>query len=196
MRRVASGALVLALAGGVAASAQATPPRERARASASLPAFRVNLGHRPRGVSRTRLRYLVSKSARRWRIRIVGYTRRSPNRVDRHNVIGFSSRLPLTAAGQTRLATTYVNGRPVRREWDIRLNARLRWQQGPALPTGRQIDLETVLLHELGHAVGARHTAKCADSPMYDDIGGGEWWRSKRDWYRRGCPNAPRRPRS
>jgi hypothetical protein len=65
---------------------------------------------------------------------------------------------------------------------------------GPARPAADEYDLESVVLHELGHMAGNRkHSRRCMNSPMGLALGMGEWWRTPHDWYRRGCPlSAPR----
>jgi hypothetical protein len=51
------------------------------------------------------------------------------------------------------------------------------------------MDLETVILHELGHVAGNRfHVPRgCADTPMVIGLATGEWWRSTTDFSYRGC---------
>jgi hypothetical protein len=59
------------------------------------------------------------------------------------------------------------------------------WAAGPGYPALDQIDLESVLLHEVGHMAGTkRHRKPCANSPMVEVLGAGEWWRGPRDkWF-------------
>lgn len=49
-------------------------------------------------------------------------------------------------------------------------NAAFNWNQGPRYPTAQEIDLETVMIHEMGHFADP-------SAP-----------------HQRGCPNSPRRP--
>ena len=41
------------------------------------------------------------------------------------------------------------------------------------------------MIHELGHLAGnKRHRGRCANSPMIEALGAGEWWRGARDkWF-------------
>jgi hypothetical protein len=66
---------------------------------------------------------------------------------------------------------------------DIAVNPNPRWQFGPAHPDARQIDLETTILHELGHASGLGHTPEPCTlaSPMGPATVAGDWWRSPED---------------
>jgi hypothetical protein len=60
-----------------------------------------------------------------------------------------------------------------------------KWSAGPGYPGLDEIDLESVVLHELGHMAGnKKHTARCANSPLGEALGAGEWWRGPRDkWF-------------
>jgi hypothetical protein len=153
------------------------------------PELYVNLSHRPRGVSASRFRYLVHKSARRWGIRVAGFTDRPPQRGDGINVIGFS-RITEGDNGDTLAISTFIDGAPTRRELDVRLNSQRRWEEGPTLPAFSEWDLETVILHELGHAAGAQHTRRCLNSPMAPGLANGEWWRGSKNWFRYHCSNS------
>ena len=85
------------------------------------------------------------------------------------------------------LTTTFtLRGRVV--EQDVRFNAAAPWNQGPRYPDFDEMDLESVVLHEFGHMAGVhRHKARCANSPMVEAIGPGEWWRGPHDDWFFGC---------
>jgi hypothetical protein len=43
-------------------------------------------------------------------------------------------------------------------------------------------DLESVLIHELGHFAGNKeHAAQCTNSPMASGLAAGEWWHGPRN---------------
>jgi hypothetical protein len=70
-------------------------------------------------------------------------------------------------------------------ERDLALSADENWSAGPDYPALDEIDLESVLIHELGHMAGNRkHRRTCSNSPMIEALGEGEWWRGARDhWF-------------
>ena len=70
-------------------------------------------------------------------------------------------------------------------ESDLALRADESWAQGPDYPALDEVDLESVLLHELGHMAGnKKHRSRCTNSPMIEALGAGEWWRGARDkWF-------------
>ena len=87
-------------------------------------------------------------------------------------------------AGVLGLQTDYIKrGKVVER--DLALRAGENWAAGPDYPALDEVDLESVLIHELGHMAGNKaHTARCANSPMDEALGAGEWWRGSRDkWF-------------
>jgi hypothetical protein len=100
---------------------------------------------------------------------------------------------------RTRPYTDYVSqqkcdpGPPVvttTYEYDVRLNSRFTvWQTGPAYPSTNQVDIESVLLHELGHVAGLGHTSEpCpTSSPMAASSFSGDWWRSATDYSKTFC---------
>jgi len=166
----------------------------------------------PDRVDAGRFAAILGTSARRWGLRPQGPTPLVAGRADGHNVVGFSSAIQpgalgvqrdrivryyrrarrclvyRTAAGQVVKrqcvlgAPRYVGSRVAER--DIVLDPGVRWQAGPDYPGGEEYDLETVLLHELGHFAGNKaHVKRCQNSPMLDALAAGEWWRTPGDWY-------------
>jgi hypothetical protein len=63
------------------------------------------------------------------------------------------------------------------------------WYIGPSYPTGDQVDLETVLLHELGHAAGLDHQLQQCDpsTPMYPSTSNGDFWRGVDETHIQAC---------
>jgi hypothetical protein len=170
-------------------------------------------GRRSPGVGRARLEMLVRNSARRWRLRVRGPVGSVPVLGDGRSEVGFSGALVAARA----LGTTIIQRHRVVRvrricspsacrtirtrlrafvtERDLALRPGIAWQPGPAHPSRRQYDLETVILHELGHVAGnLRHTGVgCHDTPMVRALDRGEWWRSTSDFHYRDCGAAARR---
>lgn len=158
----------------------------------------------PALVAPARWHALVESSARRWGMRVVGRIATAPRHGNRRNEIGFSTRVPRSALGvQTatvlrRIATVSVCGpvrcRLVRRvvsrrviDRDVTVAPNRRWQPGPDPPGLREFDLQTTLIHELGHAAGNDHRPRCVNSPMVRSLRPGEWWRAPDDFRWRGC---------
>jgi hypothetical protein len=140
----------------------------------------------PPSVSRARFLALVRNSGRRWRLHSAGTRPGRPAFGNGTSEVGFSNaQIPRGALGVT------IIGRPVRgrRERDLILRADVPWEQGPNYPTRGRIDLETVLLHELGHVAGNQYHVPraCTDTPMIVALDTGEWWRSTVDFSYRGC---------
>lgn len=157
----------------------------------------------PSDVDGSRWASVARRSARRWGMSIRRHTSRSP-RLDGYLVLGFSWALPDRVLGEEqrwfkrarrcrnhrhRGGRRHRHCRMVRRlvDNDVAINANLQWQDGPAYPGRGQFDLETVVLHELGHYADNGHRRGCANSPLVDRGAPGEWWRAPQDWFRLGC---------
>jgi hypothetical protein len=167
----------------------------------------LTLGEGSPSVSRSRFVALVRNSARRWRLDPRGPVKRVPRVGDGHNDVGFAASLVsqgalgtttllrqnyvrvrrVCAASGCRMTHTPAGSRVVER--DLALLPDVPWAQGPAHPGADEYDLETVVLHELGHWAGnLRHTpVGCHDTPMVKGLGPGEWWRSSSDWHYDAC---------
>jgi hypothetical protein len=162
-------------------------PRNIGRSNGA--SFRIRTSGIPAGLSRARFLALVRNSARRWRLHSAGTV---PGRVvfgNGRSEVGFSTaQVPQEAIAVTVVSRRRTNGR---RERDLILRADIPWQPGPDHPTRAQIDLETVILHELGHFAGNEfHVPRgCRDTPMVVGLATGEWWRSTTDFSYRGCGN-------
>jgi hypothetical protein len=174
------------------------------------------LGEGSPSVSRSRLVAVVRNSARRWRLDARGPVKRVPRLGDGHDDVGFAAALVsegalgtttllrqnyvrvrrVCAAAGCRTTRTPIGTRIVER--DLALLPDVPWAQGPAHPTGDEYDLETVILHELGHWAGnLRHTpVGCHDTPMVKGLAPGEWWRSPSDWHYDACGSARARAAS
>lgn len=157
------------------------------------------------GVSPERFNLLVLRSASRWGLRYLGLAGNRPGVRDGISVVGFSSATPYGVLGVTtsykkpvwrmrrvcRVKRTRAGGRKrvcrgvpyiARRvftgESDVELSTSVIWQDGPQLPSVREQDLESTIIHELGHFAGnSGHVSGCVNSPMIDALGGGEYWR-------------------
>jgi hypothetical protein len=140
----------------------------------------------PAGVSRARFLGLVRNSARRWRLHSVGRRAGRPVFGNGRSEVGFSDQVPRQALGVTVFGRRGPGGR---RERDLLLRADLPWEPGPQHPTRGRIDLETVILHELGHVAGNRfHVPRgCRNTRMVVGLATGEWWRSTADFSYRSC---------
>jgi len=154
----------------------------RSIGSSNGTSFLIRTGGVPPGVSKTRFLTLVRNSARRWRLHSLGRRPGRPVFGNGRSEVGFSTaQVPPGALGVT------IFGRHGER--DLILRADIRWDAGPAHPDRRHVDLETVLLHELGHVAGNRfHVPRgCRDTPMVVGLATGEWWRSTTDFSYRAC---------
>ncbi|HWK29662.1 MAG TPA: hypothetical protein VNS09_24060 [Solirubrobacter sp.] len=143
--------------------------------------FHLSSAAFPAEVSRERFRALARTTATRWSLKTLRWTSAPAGVQDGVSVAGFSTAVARDVLG---VQTDYVrDGRVV--ESDLALNAREHWAEGPDYPALDQVDLESVLLHELGHMAGnKKHRAQCANSPLMEALGAGEWWRGPRDkWF-------------
>ena len=154
--------------------------------------LRVSTANLPPGVSAARFVALVRATAARWGLPYAGTTRAAVRLGDGRNTVGFARDVPRPALGVTDVdRIAYLRaGRVVARrivEQDTRFAYDAPWDPGPALPDDRHFDLETVIVHELGHYAGNRHVRNCRDSPMWVALSPGEWWHSPTDWFQHGC---------
>ena len=143
--------------------------------------FYLSSANFPPTVDGKRFQKLARTGAARWGLKAKRWTSAEAGRRDGFNVAGFSTRLPADTLG---VQTDYMRAGVVV-ERDLELNADQNWSAGPDYPALDEIDLESVLLHELGHMAGnKRHLARCVNSPMGRSLGAGEWWRGPRDkWF-------------
>jgi hypothetical protein len=170
---------------------------------------------RPAGVDAARLSEVSNASARRWKLTVLGNASDTPGVKDGTQVIGFSKSTNPQALGVTtvwsrtrfKLKTTkrcwkqngkrrcqvikrYVKNGVEVVEKDVQLNPFVPWEQGPAYPAVPKYDLESTILHELGHFANPmkdNHVFGCENTPMIDSIAPGEYWRDADDWLRYGC---------
>ena len=174
---------------------------------------------RPEGVDAARLYDLSEGSARRWNMSVIGNSSSEPGVRDNQQVVGFSRATNPKALGVTSVwsrtrykvkhvrVCTRVRGKRrcktvkkyVRNgvevvERDIQLNPFVPWEQGPDYPSETEYDLESTILHEIGHVANPtkdNHVFGCENSPMIDSIAPGEFWRDSDNWLRYGCTASP-----
>jgi hypothetical protein len=163
--------------------------------------FLVSRVDLPASIGRAPFYRLVSRSARRWGLRAVGWTNRVPGNADRVNVVGFRE-LPQSVLGlELERSVRVFERRPGARaraylgrviaERDVIIGLGVPWMKHEEYPDDSHIDLESVVLHELGHMAGNRHhQPRCTNSPMVEAIGTGEWWHTPQDWFERTCGSA------
>jgi hypothetical protein len=135
----------------------------------------------PDGVSGARFQKVLKTAASRWSLKALRWTSAKAGVHDGYSVAGFSSRLD---PGTLGLQTDWIKrGTVVER--DLALNVNENWNEGPDYPALDQVDLESVVLHELGHMAGnKKHRSRCTNSPMVEALAAGEWWRGTRDkWF-------------
>jgi hypothetical protein len=168
--------------------------------------FRISTVGIPPDVDPARFVALVKAAGARWGLPYAGTARHEPRVRDGRNTVGFAFDVPRGALGVTSVqAIVYLRpgrivceagrchrGKPrvVRRrivEQDMRLAYAPPWEDGPGLPDAAHFDLQTVILHELGHYAGNRHARNCANTPMWVALSMGEWWHTPAEWFQRGC---------
>lgn len=146
--------------------------------------FLLSTANLPATVTANRLKTLTRATAKRWGLKPGQTTKIVAGVQDGRSVAGFSADVP---SGTLGVQTDYTrNGRVF--EQDLALRAGESWGAGPGYPGLDEIDLESVLLHELGHMAGnKKHRSRCANSPLDESLGAGEWWRGARDKWFGGC---------
>lgn len=151
----------------------------------------VSARGRPAGVPARRFRSLVRSAARRWGLKARGWsTRFRAGRHDGRNVIGFGT-VPGERLGLMREVRRVRRGRSRVVERDVVIRPGVEWNVGPRYPTLEEFDLETVIIHELGHYVGnLRHAPMCTNSPMVEAASPGQWWHTPQDFWWGRCGGA------
>jgi hypothetical protein len=200
--------------GGADIDASAMPPSIGVRHAWPLT---ISTALVPPEVDPIRYRALATAAGTRWGLPLTG-TMAAPARTgDGRDSVGFSRHVPANVLGITiadisdTFAARRVCRRVVRQGRATRscvrrrgrlLDERVRerdtlltlidtpWVDGPELPTLKHWDLQTVLLHELGHYAGNPHSPKCNDSPMWSGLLDGDWWHTVADTRHTGCPVA------
>ena len=148
--------------------------------------FRIRTSGVPAGVSAARFLALVRNSARRWRLHSVGTLAGQPRFGNGRSEVGFST----TQVPREALAVTIIGRRRGGGlERDLIIRGDIPWDEGPDHPTRQQYDLETVILHEMGHFAGNEfHVPRgCIDTPMVVGLARGEWWPSTDYFSYRAC---------
>jgi hypothetical protein len=169
--------------------------------------FSISTSDVPSDVHVERFKAIVRRASGRWGLRAAGVTGRRVRNYDWRNQVGFSWSLRRRTLGvQTN---TYlvervrvcvrraVSGRCLRTrvrvvsrrliDRDLAINAAVRWEQGPGYPSPAVYDLESVVIHELGHMAGNDHARMCSNTPMVPALARGEWWRAPGDYDFRYC---------
>jgi hypothetical protein len=156
-------------------------PRYGKRGHAS---FYLSSANWPAGLDGLRFQSIAKTAAARWGLHALTWTSLKAGRRDGFDVVGFAKKMP---TGDIGLETDYAkHGRVV--EQDLTLRASANWNAGPGYPALDQVDLQSVLLHELGHMAGVKkHQKRCTDSPMIESLGTGEWWRGPKDYFFANC---------
>jgi hypothetical protein len=117
------------------------------------------------GVTAADFRAAVARAATTWQgaegaqiaFEFMGTTGAPPGIIDGRTTLGFLDRPDLDRVlGATSLLLDSTTGSII--EADVFFNTRFPWSVAPAGDTGR-VDLESVVLHELGHLIGLGHSA-------------------------------------
>ena len=145
----------------------------------------------PRDGRRARASRRVAKTAAaRWGLKALRWTSVKAGvrgRLQRRRVLDLGAGAACSACRPTSSSAGSVVER------DLALRAGENWAAGPDYPALDEVDLESVLLHELGHMAGnKKHTPRCANSPMIEALGAGEWWRGSRDKWFGDCTSGAR----
>jgi Matrixin len=124
------------------------------------------------GVTAADMRAAVARAAATWqgvagttlRFEDQGLTAAVPVGLDGRNTLGFLDRPDLDRVlGATSLLIDASNGSLV--EADVFFNTRFTWSVAPQGESGR-VDVESVVVHELGHFVGLGHSAIGETEPL------------------------------
>ena len=183
----------------------ATIPRGLGRQDTTTESLALFPGGAPAGVDRDRFVSLVRGVAQRWDITTGGVSSGAFRfaRPDGRNGIGFANlddgtlgqtntwsakvyrrkrSCRFTSAGRRcRIIRRYVGNQIVER--DTAFDKSVNWQPGPAYPDASQFDLETTMIHELGHWARNGHVRDCKASPMIPALDAGDWWRDPTDFH-------------
>lgn len=117
------------------------------------------------GVTAADLRGAIARATATWqnvpsatvRFEFAGSTSVAPGGADGRTTLGFLDRPDLDRVlGSTSFVIDTTNGAIV--EADVFFNTRFTWSVSPQGEAGR-VDLESVVLHELGHVLGLGHSA-------------------------------------
>jgi len=188
-------------------------PRSVGRRARGFP-YRLSTDGTPAGVGKGRWAAIATRSGSRWGLKRVGMTYGRPYSGDGSVEVGWGW-LPAGVLGREtdryrdyfrryRTPRWICNRTPGGRRscgWsrrklvrsrlidaDLVMNRGVRWQPGPGFPSDAEFDLESVVLHEMGHLAGnAEHAPLCEVTPMVVALDRGEWWRSTGDWNFKDC---------
>ena len=112
----------------------------------------------PVTVDGRRFQTVAKTAAKRWGLTALRWTSVKAGVQDGYSVAGFSTTCPPATLG---VQTDYVKrGKVVER--DLALRAGENWSAGPDYPGLDEIDLESVLIHELGHMAGNKAHTRAA----------------------------------